>query len=75
MSSNITPSTTSHILRSSASKTKQDAPPVNAGKHAAAATPGRDDNLARDALPTSQGWYAMPAITGCDDEPMPESPF
>ena len=69
------PSTTSCILRSSAGKTKQDAPPANAGKHAAPATPGCDDDLVRDVLPTSQGWYAAPAITGRDDKPSARKPF
>ena len=65
----------SRVLRSSAGKAKQDAPPVNAGKHAAPATPGRDDDLVRDVPPTSQGRYATPATTGRDDEPSARKPF
>ena len=75
MSSNIMPSTMSRILRSSAGKAKQDAPPANAGKHAAPVAPGHGDDLVRDVLPTSQGRYAVPATTGCDDKSSARKPF
>lgn len=75
MLSSITPSTTSRVLRSSAGKAKQDAPPANAGRNAAPSTPVRDDDLARDAPPASQGRYATPVTTGREDESSSRKPF